>query len=134
MQVVVTAQASGLDASVSPLFGRCPAYVFVDTETMEADSVGNPAASAAGGAGIQAAQFVLGRQPDAIITGNLGPNANGVIMASGVKVYRHSGSGTVRDAVAACVDGKLEAMSGSNVAGHFGTGGGAGGGRGMRRR
>jgi len=134
MQVVVTAQASGLDASVSPLFGRCPAYVFVDTDTMEAESVGNPAASAPGGAGIQAAQYVLGRQPDAIITGNLGPNANGVIMASGIKVYRHAATGTVRDAVTAFVDGKLESMSGSNVAGHFGTGGGGGSGRGMRRR
>jgi predicted Fe-Mo cluster-binding NifX family protein len=50
MRIVVTANGAGLDAAASPVFGRCPAYVFVDTDTMQCESVENPAVGASGGA------------------------------------------------------------------------------------
>jgi hypothetical protein len=59
MKIVVTSNGRDLDAPASPMFGRCPVYVFVDTDTMQFEAVDNPAMSAAGGAGIQAAQFVV---------------------------------------------------------------------------
>lgn len=59
MKIVVTSNGRDLDAPVSPVFGRCPVYVFVDTDTMQSEAVDNPTMSAAGGAGIQAAQFVV---------------------------------------------------------------------------
>ena len=31
MKIVVTANGADLDAPASPVFGRCPTYVFVDT-------------------------------------------------------------------------------------------------------
>ncbi|MFX0121789.1 MAG: NifB/NifX family molybdenum-iron cluster-binding protein, partial [Candidatus Hodarchaeota archaeon] len=61
MKVVVSAMGEDLNAEVSPIFGRCPMYIFVDTETMEFEAVPNPAMSASGGAGIQAAQFVVSK-------------------------------------------------------------------------
>ena len=59
MKIVVSSQGENLDAPASPVFGRCPTYVFVDSQTMEFEAVPNPAMSLGGGAGIQAAQFVV---------------------------------------------------------------------------
>ncbi|MBM4429494.1 MAG: dinitrogenase iron-molybdenum cofactor biosynthesis protein, partial [Chloroflexi bacterium] len=57
MKIVVSAQGDNLDAPASPVFGRCPTYVFVDTDTLAFEALPNPAISEGGGAGIQAAQF-----------------------------------------------------------------------------
>ena len=59
MKIVVTANGADLAALASPIFGRCPIYVFVDTETMQFEAVENPAVGASGGAGIQAASSSL---------------------------------------------------------------------------
>ena len=134
MKIVVTANGTDLDAPASPVFGRCPTYVFVDTETMEFEAVDNPAMSASGGAGIQAAQFVIEQGAQAVLTGNVGPNAFGVLQAANVPVYL-LGSVNVRDALEAYKKGLLQSTGGANVAAHSGTGGGGmGRGRGMGRR
>jgi predicted Fe-Mo cluster-binding NifX family protein len=65
---------------------------------MEAESVDNPAMSAGGGAGIQAAQFVVERGAEAVVSGNVGPNAFAVFESAGVPVYLFGG-GSVREAV-----------------------------------
>ena len=100
MKIVVTANGMDLDAPASPVFGRCPTYVFVDTETMGFEAVDNPAMSASGGAGIQAAQFVIEQGARAVLTGNVGPNAFNVFQAANVPIYLLTG-GTVREAVEA---------------------------------
>jgi predicted Fe-Mo cluster-binding NifX family protein len=106
--------------------------VFVDTETLEFEAVPNPAMNQGGGAGIQAAQFVVNQGAQAVLTGNLGPNAFGVLQAAGVPGYLVR-EGTVRQAVEAHQAGQLRPMAGANVAGHagMGMGRGMGGRRGM---
>ena len=131
MRIVVTSGGSSLDAAVSPVFGRCQTYVFVDTDTMEYEAVTNPAVGAAGGAGIQAAQFIIQRGAEAIVTGNVGPNAFSVLRSAGVPVYLISGPKTVQEAVEDFKESRLETVPGANVPGHFGAGGGMG--RGMGR-
>ena len=128
MKVVVTANGRDLDAPVSPIFGRCPAYIFVDTETMQFEAVDNPALSAGGGAGIQAAQFVVERGCQAVLAGNVGPNAFGVFQAASVPVCL-LGGGTVREAIEAYKAGKLQPLGGANVPAHSGMRRGVGGGR-----
>jgi predicted Fe-Mo cluster-binding NifX family protein len=129
MKIAVSSQGETLDAPASPVFGRCPTYVFVEPETMEFEAVPNPAMSQGGGAGIQAAQFVVNQGVSAILSGNLGPNAFDVLQAAGVPGYLVSG-GTVREAVEAYKAGQLQPMSGPNVRAHSGM---RGGGRGMGR-
>jgi len=131
MKVVVSSQGENLDAPASPVFGRCPTYVFVDTETIEFEAVPNPAMSQGGGAGIQAAQFVVNMGVEAVLTGNLGPNAFDVLQAAGVPSYLVI-EGTVRQAVEAYKAGQLEPMAGANVAAHAGMGRGRGLGRGAQ--
>ena len=86
MRIVVSAQGETLDAAASPVFGRCPIYIFVDTETMAFDAVPNPAMNQGGGAGIQAAQFVVERGADVVLTGNLG---RAIIKVSAVDPAHH---------------------------------------------
>ena len=133
MRIVVSAQGESLDVPASPVFGRCPTYVFVDTETLEFEAVPNPAMSQGGGAGIQAAQFVVNQGAQAVLSGNLGPNAFDVLQAAGVPGYLIS-EGTIRQAVEAYKAGQLQPMGGANVAAHTGMGGGMSMGRGMGRR
>ena len=129
MRIVVTANGADLDAPASPVFGRCPMYVFVDTETMAFEAVENPAIGAPGGAGIQAAQFVVEGGAQAVVTGNVGPNAFNVFQAAGVPIYLFGG-GTVRQAVEAFKAGELAATGGASRPAHTGTGLGRGMGRG----
>jgi predicted Fe-Mo cluster-binding NifX family protein len=130
MKIVVTANGTDLDAPASPVFGRCPTYIFVDTETMAFEAVDNPAMSAPGGAGIQAAQFVIEQGAQAVLTGNVGPNAFNVFQAANVPIYLLTG-GTVREAVEAYKAGRLQSTADANVQAHAGMGMGMG--RGMGR-
>ena len=133
MKIAVSSQGDTLDSPASPVFGRCPTYLFVEPETMEFEAVPNPAMSQGGGAGIQAAQFVVNQGANAVLSGNLGPNAYDVLQAAGVPGYLVAG-GTVRQAVEAYKAGQLQSMGGPNVRAHSGMRGGMrGGGRGMGR-
>lgn len=114
MRIVVTSNGADLDASASPVFGRCPTYVFVDTESMDFEAVENPATEAAGGAGIQVAQFVVERGAQAVVTGSVGPNAFDVLQSAGVPIYRFGGL-TVREAVEAFKAGELQPIAEASI-------------------
>lgn len=130
MKIVVTANGAGLDAPATPIFGRCHKYVFVDTETMAVESADNPAMSATGGAGIQAAQFIVEGGAQAVVSGNVGPNAFNVLQAADVPIYLFDG-GTVRQAVEAYKAGQLSVAGAASAKAHAGMGMGRGAGRGV---
>ena len=133
MKIIVTANGKGLDAPTSPFFGRCPWYVLVETETLECETLANPAQSAAGGAGIQAAQYLVSQGVQAIVSGNVGPNAFQVLSAAGIPVYI-SAEGTVQQAVESFKANQLKAVNAPTAPSHVGLGGrGHGGGRGRGR-
>jgi predicted Fe-Mo cluster-binding NifX family protein len=132
MKVVASAMGEDLNAEVSPVFGRCPMYIIVDTETTQFEAVPNPAMSAPGGAGIQAAQFVVSRGVQAVLTGNVGPNAFNVLQAAGITIYPVS-AGTVQQAVDAYKNGQLQPISAATSGMYGGMGGRGGMGRGMGR-
>jgi len=121
MRIVVTSSGTDLGVPASPIFGRCPTYIFVDTETMGFEALENPAIAAGGGAGIQAAQFVIERGAQAVVTGNVGPNAFQVFRSANVPVFLFDG-GTVRQAVAAYREGKLAQATGATASQHSGMG------------
>jgi predicted Fe-Mo cluster-binding NifX family protein len=125
MKIAVAANGADLDAPLSPVFGRCPTYILVDTVTMQYEAVTNPAVSAGGGAGIQAAQFVVERGAQAVVAGNVGPNAFDVFRAGGIPVYLFKG-GTVQQAIEAYKGGRLSSADGATVSAHAGMGRGMG--------
>jgi predicted Fe-Mo cluster-binding NifX family protein len=125
MKIAVSATEPSLDAQIDPRFGRCQYLIIVDPDTMEFEVVTNSAATAGGGAGIATAQTTAGKEVQAVLTGNCGPNAFQVLSAAGIKVVTGV-SGKVRDAVLDYKAGKYEATVQPNVSPHFGMGGGMG--------
>jgi predicted Fe-Mo cluster-binding NifX family protein len=121
MKIAISATAPHLDADLDPRFGRCPYLLIIDTETMEFEAVENPAMSAPGGAGIQAAQAVADRGVKAVITGNCGPNAYQALSAAGIEVAVGA-SGSVRQAVEAYRQGRLRPTGGPSTSPGYGAG------------
>jgi len=119
MKIAISSTGKDIGSQIDPRFGRCQYFVFIDPETMEFEALENEGVMATGGAGVQAAQFVLQKGGNALITGNLGPNAASALSASGIKVFLVSG-GTIRDVVQAYKSGSLKEASGATVPPHFG--------------
>lgn len=137
MKIAVSAQGETLESATSPVFGRCPDFVFVDSETMRCEAVSNPGIDETGGAGVQAAQLVVRQGAQAVLTGRLGPNATAVLEAAGVPGYAVP-EGTVADAVRAFLAGSLPTLGGASgptaAVGGGGVGPGWGRGRGAGGR
>lgn len=125
MKIAVSATGKDLHCEIDPRFGRCQYFIFIDPETMEFEALENEGLIASGGAGVQAAQSVVQKGANAVITGNLGPNAASALSASGIKVYLVPG-GTVKEVIETFKAGKLQEVSGPTVSPHFGMGGGRG--------
>ncbi len=122
MKICVTTAARDLDAQVDPRFGRCPYFLIIDSETMKFEAIPNTAAGVMGGAGIQAAQTVANEGVEALITGNVGPNAFQALSAAGIKIVTGA-LGTVREVVERYKRGELKGETGGpTVRGHFGMG------------
>ncbi len=130
MKIAISATGPTLDAEVDPRFGRCQHFIIADTETDGFEAVDNTSAAAAGGAGISAAQMIVGKGVEAVLTDNCGPNAHQVFSSAGVKVITGV-SGKIKDAITEYKLGTYSAAQQANVPDHYGMGEGGGAGRGM---
>jgi predicted Fe-Mo cluster-binding NifX family protein len=133
MKIAVSATSGGLDGQVNPMFGRCPYFVIVDSETMKFEAIPNAAAGATSGAGIQAAQIVVNKGVQAVLTGNVGPNAFQTLSAAGINIVTDV-FGTVREAIENFKSGQLQKITAPATPMGFGMGGGYGMGMGMGMR
>ncbi len=129
MKIAVTSTGAELDSEMDPRFGRCPYFLFVDTEDLSHEAVKNESVTLGGGAGVQTAQMVAQRGVASVLTGNCGPNAYRALEAAGVEVIAGC-SGTVRQAVQKFTSGEYKAIEQPNVASHSGQGQGNASGRG----
>lgn len=127
MQIVVSSGGTNLGAQVSPVFGRCPYLIFVETESLAFEAMENPALASGGGAGVQTAQLVIEKGAQAVVSGNVGPNAFQVFQSAGIPIHTFT-AGTVREAVEAFREGLLPTVGGATAPEH------AGWGQGMSRR
>ena len=125
MKICVTSTGDDIGSEVDPRFGRCAYFIVVDTESMEFEAVPNQSAVAAGGAGIQAAQAVADMGVQAVLTGNVGPNAFSTLDAAGVTIYTGF-SGTVKESVERFKSGDVEETQSPTAPPHSGVGGGRG--------
>jgi len=119
MRIVISASGTDLDSPISPNFGRCSFFAFVEPETLELEVVPNPAAEAMSGAGILAAQFIVGRGVDAVVTEAIGPNAFEVLQAASVPVFS-APAGTVRGAAQAYRAAHVTPFTGPPAGAHAG--------------
>jgi predicted Fe-Mo cluster-binding NifX family protein len=120
MKLCISSTENDLDASVDPRFGRCQYFLFVNSETMDFEAVVNPAFSAGGGAGVQAAQLAANKGAKVVITGNIGPNAFQALEAAGLKIITGV-KGTVRSVVDSFKKGAFDYAGAPSVETHSGT-------------
>jgi len=98
MKIAVSAKGGSLSAQMDERFGRCEYFVIVDSETMRFNAIFNPSSAASGGAGPSAAREIAKHGAEALITGNVGVNAQQALDAAGIKVITGAG-GTVKEVV-----------------------------------
>jgi len=112
MKIAISATGKTLDDNVDQRFGRCPYFVIVEIEDKkikEVKAIENIAAAQSGKAGISAAQTIAEEEAEAVITGNLGPNASDVLEQFEIKAYQSSGK--IKDAVNEFIEGKLNEIT-----------------------
>ncbi len=134
MKICITSSGPNLDDIVDPRFGRCQYFIILNTDSMQFEAFDNAAIGASGGAGIQSAQFVSDKGMEAVLTGNVGPNAFNTLQATGIKIFTGISGITVEQAVEKFKSGKyqeIDAPSAQSKSGIGGTSGGMGGGKGM---
>lgn len=84
--------------------------LFVDTESLSYEAVRNQSADAASGAGTGCARLVLEKEVDAVISGQVGPNASEVLKQGGVKVFLAPQDISVKEAIKRYNSGDLRPM------------------------
>ncbi|MGB7056006.1 MAG: NifB/NifX family molybdenum-iron cluster-binding protein [bacterium] len=119
MKICVTSQGDNLDSELDPRFGRCKYFLFVDKDTLKFEAIENPNIDAAGGAGIQSGQLVAGKGVNAVLTGNVGPNAFQTLQTAGIDVVTGL-SGSVKEAIEKYKKGGIEPTQGPSVSSKFG--------------
>ncbi|MFW6040538.1 MAG: NifB/NifX family molybdenum-iron cluster-binding protein [Thermoplasmatota archaeon] len=121
MKVAISASGSDKESSVDKRFARCPYFIIVDTNKMDFKTMKNEHTSKSHGVGPQVVQTLSNMDIDAVLTGNVGPNAYRTLNAANIEVYKASGK--VSEAVKRFKKGELEKLEDETVHGHFGTGG-----------
>ena len=132
MKIAISTTGNDLDSNVDPRFGRCENFIVVSIEESSFDVIENTAKLEGHGAGLRAAQIVVNANVNAVISGNVGPNAFNVLKNSNITLFTFSGS--IKNALTQFKDGKLAEISLPGRS-HVGIGGrGGGGGRGRNRQ
>jgi predicted Fe-Mo cluster-binding NifX family protein len=119
MKIAVTAQGKELSSEIDLRFGRAKWLIVVDTETGDCEAHDNIVSlNAVQGAGIQTGQNIANLGVEAVITGNVGPNAFKTLNAAGVKIFLAEKQ-TVQEAIDSFKAGKLKEVDQANVEGHW---------------
>jgi predicted Fe-Mo cluster-binding NifX family protein len=119
MKVVATAQGNELSSEIDLRFGRAKWLLLIDTESGDFQAHDNVVnLNAAQGAGIQTGQNIANLGAEAVVTGNVGPNAFKTLNAADVKIFLAEKQ-TVQEAIDSFKAGKLKEVDKANVEGHW---------------
>jgi len=110
MKVAVSSTGSTLKDTVHTSFGRCDFFLMVDTETMQSSAVKNEFSGAATGAGTACAQVVFDHGAQAVISGQVGPNAFEVLEQGGIEIFLCPPGLSAEEAVGKHKEGTLRKM------------------------
>jgi len=112
MKIAISCTEDKIESPIDQRFGRCAYFLIVEIEDKKVKNVKavqNQGAIQGHGAGIRAGQQLGDEKVDAVITGNLGPNATNILGQLGIKAYHASGS--AKSAVEDFINGKLKEIT-----------------------
>ncbi len=109
MILFLTAQGNTLEDRFNTKFGRTPWFIRLDTDSGDWQAFENTATAQAHGAGVAAAQFLIDRSAQAVISGHFGPNADQALSAAKILMLTHADdSKSVREVIELWRAGQLE--------------------------
>jgi len=122
MKLAISISGNKLDSPFDPRFGRAAAFCLVESDTGAWTAHENPALSASGGAGVQAAQFIAKLGAQAVISGAYGPNPADTLSPAGIEMYLAPAGETLSAAevLELFKAGKLSKTEAATHAGHHG--------------
>jgi len=129
--IAITSSGQNLKANVDPRFGRSQHFLILDEKGNLEEVISNPGVGARRGAGVQAAQTIADQEVEALITGNIGPNAFSALQTAGIDVFLTGGI-AVEDAFEKWQAGNLSKAESPTKPSGRGRGTGQGSGRGKR--
>jgi len=121
LKICITAVSNTLDSQLDSRFGRSQWFIIVDPETMKFEALSNSALQSMHGAGIQAARIIAEKGVEAVISGNIGPNAYRALSAEGIVVIVGV-SGIVKNVIGRYNNGEFKPSGSPTVHGHSGRG------------
>lgn len=98
MKVCFTAKGTTLDALMEERFGRAPYFILVESENGSFEAIQNPFADGGGGVGPKAAQVLIANNVQALVSGQVGGNAQEALAAAGIAMYTYRAGKSVQDA------------------------------------
>jgi len=100
MKIAVTSTGGSMDALVSEQFGRCQYFLIVDSETMKFEAISNLGEQMQSGAGPKAAELIINKGAEVLLTGRVGDKAGETLKRGGVKIIDGiKGTIKVKDAI-----------------------------------
>jgi len=110
LKIVITIQGGNdLTAKLDSRFGRCEAFMVVDSDKKEViEVVPNQEKNAAHGAGVGAAAKVAELGADAVISGRFGPKAASGLKAEKITMYNAPDGKSVEDILDMLEKGEIE--------------------------
>ncbi|MFA5036732.1 MAG: NifB/NifX family molybdenum-iron cluster-binding protein [Candidatus Izemoplasmatales bacterium] len=89
MKIAIPIQIVKETPVMCTVFARAGKFLIYDSETQKSEFLDNPAKTAAGGAGIVAAQTLIDAHVDGVIVPQCGENAMNVLSAAGIPVFQN---------------------------------------------
>ena len=101
MKIAITSTGGSMDALVSEQFGRCQYFLIVDSKTMKIEAVvSNLGEQMQSGAGPKAAELIINKGAEVLLTGHVGDKAEEALKRGGVKIVDgFKGTIKVKDAI-----------------------------------
>lgn len=121
MIICVTSTGKTTDSIMDPRFGRCAYFIIADLENNKTEIIENEAGASGGGAGIGSGQLMAEKKVEAVITGNVGPNAMNVLSAAKIKIFRGENASVIEN-IEKFKNNYLKEIT-DTVPSHFGMGG-----------
>lgn len=109
MIIVVTIEKPETTSPLSEVFGRSKYFLFNDTSEASIKIIPNPYVKELGGAGIQAARFLIENDAGVVVTKNIGVNPLRFLTSAEIKVYVCK-EGSAIEVLQLLKDGKLNSV------------------------
>jgi predicted Fe-Mo cluster-binding NifX family protein len=92
MKIALPIQKTGNGQLIASSFGRTAQFMIFDSVCEQSTLIENTAMGLQGGAGIRAAQILIDRKIDALITPQCGENAEVLLRKANISLYRSNGN------------------------------------------